>query len=439
MTENRERGLLELYGDDPERADAIVFGRKTDSGRRGFLKTAGLSAVAAAVGATIPFHRNMPGGLIPAAMAQDAGNMMIDGKGAITLMNDLPMNAETPVNMLDDDVTPNNMHFIRNNGLVPDMAEMMNADGWNLTIDGEVHNPLSLTLADLKSKFPVVTRQLQLECGGNGRAGFNPPASGNQWSLGAVGCANWTGVRMRDVFKAAGLKDSAVYTGYYGSDVHLSGDATKVVISRGAPIWKMMDPDTLLAFEMNGQPLPKWHGFPVRIVAPGWPGSVSGKWVQRIWVRDQVHDGPKMTGQGYRVPRYGVRPGDEVPLEDWRIIQSMPVKSIITYPINDATVPVDNRSMEVRGHAWAGDNTVKEMHVSIDFGSTWIKAELDAPVNKYAWQQWRSRINFPTKGYYEVWARATDDQGRSQPFAVNWNAKGYLNNSMHRVSIVVPS
>lgn len=435
MKSKQERGLRELYDDDPERADAIVFGRKTEDGRRGFLKSAGLGAMAAAVGGAIPFARNLPGGIIPAAMAQEMA--MIDGKGPITILGDRPLNAETPAHLLDDAVTPNNLHFVRNNGLVPDMATNMDANAWSLTIDGEVSNPMTLALGDLKSRFETVTAQLQVECGGNGRASFNPPAGGNQWTIGAIGCAEYTGVRMRDVLNAAGLKDSAIYTGYYGNDVHLSGDTTKDVISRGAPIWKMMDPNTILAFEMNGEPLPALHGYPVRIVCPGWPGSTSGKWVRRIWVRDQVHDGAKMTGTSYRTPVYGVEPGAEIPDEDWAIIQSMPVKSIISFPEDGASLPVGERTVEVRGHAWAGDNDVKSLEISIDFGATWTAAELDPPANPYAWQNWRTHVRFPTKGYYEVWARATDETGVGQPFGIKWNAKGYLNNEMHRVAVHV--
>jgi DMSO/TMAO reductase YedYZ molybdopterin-dependent catalytic subunit len=439
-----ERGLFEIYQNDPERADALVFGRRADkpgpeASRRGFLKGAGLAAMGAALGATIPFAHQMPGGLVPAAFASDHDEFIIEGKDGLRLLNDRPVNAETPAYLLDDAITPNSRHFVRNNGLVPDAAAAGDASGWSLEIDGEVDNPLTLSLADLKNNFSHHTLALQIECGGNGRASFEPPAKGNQWSTGAVGCSRWTGVRMADVLRAAGIRESAIYTGYYGNDVHLSGDAAKDVISRGAPIWKMMEPHTLLAWDMNGAALPQWHGFPVRIVAPGWPGSVSGKWVRRIWLRDQVHDGKKMTGKAYRTPDYPVAPGEKIPDEDWRIIQSMPVKSLITYPKSGTSLGADNRLLEVRGHAWAGDDLVSRVEVTYDFGATWQLAELDAPVNRYAWQNWRARIRFPTKGYYEVWARATDDQGRMQPFAIDWNAKGYLNNSMHRVAVRVPS
>ena len=433
-----ERGICELYEQDPEAADYKVFGRVADDNRRGFLKGAGLAAMGAVVGGTIPFHRNMPSGLIPAALAESLEDFKLAGKDGLTVLNDRPVNAETPPHLLDDEVTPNNRHFVRNNGLMPEMAETMDATGWSLTLDGEVDNPMTLSLEDLRSKFEVVKLKLQLECGGNGRAAFNPPAKGNQWTLGAIGNAEWTGVRYRDLLKAAGVKDSAVYTAHYGMDGHLSGDPDKLPISRGVPIDKAMDPHCLVAFEMNGEPIPALNGFPVRTVCPGWPGSTSQKWLRRIQIRDVVHDGPKMTGSSYRVPYYNVAPGTKVPKKDFKIIESMPVKSLITSPETGHEV-AGGRSLRVRGHAWAGDRKVSAMHLSIDFGSTWIPANLMDPPNPYSWQTWSAQVAFPGKGYYEIWARATDDGGVTQPFAINWNPKGYLNNSMHRIAVQVPA
>ncbi len=435
MQERRERGICALYQDDPDGADFLVFGRRAGAGRRGFLKGAGLAAMCAAVGANIPFSRNLPAGLIPAALAETPESFTIAGKDGLTVLNDRPVNAETPAHLLDDAVTPNHRHFIRNNGVVPEAAGAMKAKDWSLVIDGEVENPLRLGLSELMKDFPEVTLQLQLECGGNGRAAFNPPARGNQWTVGAVGCAEWTGARLRDVLKVAGIKSSAVFTAYYGADLHLSGDPEKVVISRGAPITKMLDPHTILAYRMNGEPLPPWHGFPVRLVAPGWPGSVSGKWLRRLWLRDRVHDGPKMTGKSYRVPAYPVAPGAKVPEADFRVIESMPIKSLITRPMTGTTLP--GASFEVGGHAWAGDGSVTRVDVSHDFGATWTRAQLDSPRNRYAWQHWRAKIRLPGRGYYEIWARASDDEGRAQPFEIAWNPKGYLNNSMHRIALKV--
>ncbi|MBT6986080.1 MAG: sulfite oxidase, partial [Rhodospirillaceae bacterium] len=337
-----------------------------------------------------------------------------------------------PPHLLDDDVTPTARHFIRNNGIPP---ENTSADGWSLTVDGLVNNPMTLSIADLKSKFEVVTERLVVECGGNGRAFFDPPAKGNQWSLGAVACSEWTGVRYSDVLKAAGVKDNVIYTAHVGADSHLSGKDGKLAISRGVPIEKAMNPHNLIAFAMNGKELHPMNGAPLRLVVPGWPGSCSQKWLKRVWLRDVVHDGPKMTGKAYRVPKYPVEAGQKVPKGDFEIIQAMPVKSLITTP--QTGIKMSGRSMKVGGHAWAGDGKVSKVDVSIDFGATWQSADLSDPANPYAWQRFGAGITFPMAGYYEVWARATDSEGRSQPFGIAWNPKGYLNNSMHRISVYV--
>jgi len=432
-----EKGLRALYAEDPLAADQQLFGRTAHKDRRGFLKGAGLATMTAVLGMTMPFHRNFPAGLIPAALAEETEAFFLATKDGLKILNDRPVNAETPAHLLDDDVTPTSRHFVRNNGLLPDEALRMSAPDWTLTIDGEVNTPLTLTIDELKERFEVVTLSLCIECGGNGRAAFDPPARGNQWTLGAVANSAWTGVRLADVLAAAGLKDTAVYTAHYSADHHLSRDSAKQAISRGVPIAKAMDPNILIAFEMNGEPIPALHGFPLRLVTPGWPGSTSQKWLERIEIRDQVHDGAKMTGKSYRVPAYQVAPGTDVPKEDFVIIEAMPVKSLITYPETGTTVSTANEEVEIRGHAWAGDRTVRTVQVSGDFGATWIETELSPPPNPGSWQRWRTNLTFPEAGYYEVWARATDSEGVGQPFAIDWNPKGYLNNSLHRIALTV--
>lgn len=432
----KERGFFELYEEDAERADYLIFGRIPYPDRRGFLKGAGLAAMTAVLGTGIPFHRSMPGGLIPAALAEGLKDFTIEGKDGLTVLNDRPVNAETPAHLLDDGITPTARHFIRNNGVPPEDAD---AASWTITIDGLVDEPLTLSIDDLKSRFDVVTYALQLECGGNGRAFFNPPAKGNQWSVGAIANARWTGVRLADVLRAAGVKDSAIYTAHYGADGHLSGDPEKLPISRGVPLEKAMSPYNLIAFAQNDAPIHPMNGAPLRLVIPGWPGSCSQKWVRRVELRDIVHDGPKMTGTSYRVPGYMVAPGTDVPEEDFEIIHSMPVKSLITAPPSGIELPADTRALTVRGHAWAGDNFVSRLDVTADFGESWVQAHLEPPPNPYSWQSWSAEIPVPGRGYYEVWARATDSEGNQQPFAVNWNPKGYLNNAMHRIAVTVPA
>ena len=426
LDEDKKRSVQEFFADDPEKADKEFFGRVANPDRRGFLRRTGLATMAAMVGTSIPFHRNMPIGFVPAAMAQE--NVLI-GKDGLTLLNDRPVNAETPPELLDDAITPTSRHFIRNNGIPP---EDVDPATWTLTIDGFVDTPLELTIADMREQFEVVTMALTLECGGNGRGFFSPPAKGNQWTYGAVACSEWTGVRLKDVLQKAGVQSNVVYTAHYGADGHLSGDPDKLPISRGVPIEKAMTDNILIAFEMNGDALHPMNGAPLRLVVPGWPASTAQKWLTRIELRDQVHDGPKMTGTAYRVPAYPVSAGQDVPKEDFVIIERMPVKSLVTFPANGAEIGMET---EVRGHAWSGDRSVSKVEISTDFGSTWMDAELDVPINDGAWQNWRANVTFPKAGYYEVWARATDSDGTMQPFAIDWNPKGYLNNTMHRVGV----
>ncbi len=410
-----------------EQATRVWSGVILGSSRRSFLRRANLAAMGALVGAAVPLQR-----WTPSSQAAAAEPFAIEGKDGLTVLNDRPLSAQTPPHLLDSEVTPTARHFIRNNGIVP--ADLDPAR-WELRIDGLVERPMTLRIDDLRSRFEVVTHRLVIECGGNGRAGFEPPARGNQWTYGAVGCAEWTGVRLADVLKAAGVKSSAIYTAHEGADRHLSGVPGKLPISRGVPIKKAMDPYNLIAFGMNGGPLHPMNGAPLRLVIPGWPGSCSQKWLTRIGLRDVVHDGPKMTGSSYRVPRYPVAPGAWVPEEDLEIIHAMPVKSLITRPRTGERA--SGRELEVAGHAWVGDSEVAKVDLSIDFGATWQSARLSPPHNPHAWQRFVARIAFPQSGYFEIWARATDLAGASQPFRAAWNPKGYLNNAMHHVSVHV--
>ena len=403
--------------------------------RRSFVKNSVLGSFAALLGTEIVYGAKMLEGYTPLALQDPDPFKLFKKHKDMIVLNDKPWNIESAAHLLDDKITPNSAMFIRNNGRIP---EHIDASNWVLTIDGEsVKQPKSYSLSDLKTKFKQHTYQLTLECGGNGRSEYDPPAKGNQWSVGAVHCASWTGVRLKDILNDVGMKDDAVYIAYHSADTHLSGDPSKEPISRGCPVSKAMEEETLLAFQMNGKDIPLAHGYPLRLVAGGWPASVSGKWVNRISVRDIVHDGPKMTGTAYRVPCKSVAPGEKVKDEDMCIIESMPVKSLITYPKTGAMIKKE-KTLSIRGHAWAGDFEVSKMEYSIDFGATWERCTLDKPSNRLAWQHFSADIKFPKTGYYEVWARATDSNGVSQPMVVpGWNPKGYLNNACHRIAVKV--
>ena len=458
MTTRPERGLRELFT-DPERADFELWGRRAGgTDRRGFLKGAGLAAMQQFLRAGIPMARYMPAGLIPVPLAGDAQSFALPGKSGLIILNDRPIGAECPAHLLDDPITPVERLFVRNNGLPPSIVRS-EADGWTVEIAGEACvSPGTFSLRELQTEFRARTYQLQLECAGNGRSKFFPPAPGMQWTTGAIGCPRWTGVRVRDVLERCGIADSAVYVAFEGADRHLS-DPDSLPISRGVPMHKALEDESLLVWAINGQPLPELHGYPLRLVFGGWPGSASGKWIRRILVRDRVHDGEKMLGQSYRVPCEPVAPGDAVPDDHMCIIDSMPVKSLVTFPMSGAEHPIGEQlparghaclntsrivetpctwgqPLDVRGHAWAGDVEVAEVKTSIDFGVTWQRTHLEPPANRLAWQRWSTRVSFPARGYYEIWARAVDAYGRSQPMIVpGWNPRGYLNNACHRIAV----
>ncbi|WP_422349857.1 sulfite oxidase [Flagellimonas sp.] len=403
--------------------------------RRNFLGKSILGTLAGTFGFEIVFANKLPSNYLPLFLQdQDPFKLFAKDKEMVVL-NNKPWNMEAQAHLLNDQVTPNQFMFIRNNGIIPTNID---ASQWTLAIDGEsVQSQKQFSLQDLKTKFRHHTYQLTLECGGNGRSEFDPPAKGNQWTIGAVSSAQWTGVRLRDVLESVGLKSDAVYIGYHAADTHLSGDPNKEPISRGVPISKALQDETLLAFQMNGEDIPLAHGYPLRLVCGGWPASASGKWINRISVRNKVHDGAKMGGSSYRVPCETVSPGTKVEDEDMCIIESMPVKSLITYPKSGALIKA-NRKLNINGHAWAGELQVAQVEYSIDFGSTWIQCKLEQPVNRLAWQHFSATISLPKKGYYEVWAKATDQNGKSQPMVLpGWNPKGYLNNACHRIAIKV--
>jgi sulfite oxidase len=360
----------------------------------------------------------------------------LSGKEDLSLLGETPLVAETPEELLDDETTPISRFFVRNNGLLPQPAD--DAESWAFTIDGEVERPLRLTLAELKSRFPHKTFRMVLECGGNGRSFFEPEAEGNPWTHGGVGCAEWTGVSLGDVLREAGLKETALFTGHFGADPDKHGSHSRQAMSRGVPIAKALQEHTLLVWAMNDEPLPFIHGGPLRLVVPGWPGSLSQKWLTRIWIRDREHDGPGMTGLSYRLPIRPLPPGSNGQGIETRILESMPVRSIVTAPADGRRYPEGTRSIEVRGAAWAGDDDVARVDVTFDGGATWTEAATTLPRNRYDWVRWQASLTLPGNGYYEIVARATDSQGRAQPFrAANWNPNGYGCNVMHRVAVTV--
>ncbi len=403
-----------------------------NASRRNVLKGVGMAAVGASLP---PVGAALAQGTAPAA-PKGPKLLEMEGKARLSVLGDKPLVAETQAELMDDSVTPTDKLFVRNNGQVPDITGDPKA--WKIKIDGEVNTPLELTVGELMSRFPNVTYQLMLECGGNGRSFFSPEARGNQWTNGGAGCPQWTGVRLADVLKAAGLKSSAIYTGHYGADPTLAGETDKPSISRGMPIAKAMEEHTIIAFKLNGKDMPLIHGAPARLVVPGWAGSLSTKWLNRIWIRDKEHDGPGMGGFSYRLTKTPIVPGTKGGEKDTVILEAMPVRSVITFPADGTRLPAGTKKLDLRGQAWSGEADIKTVDISTDYGVSWKPAKVDPAPNKYAWQRFTAAVDLPSAGYYEVWAKATDAKGVTQPFvAGNWNPQGYGANPINRIRVLV--
>jgi DMSO/TMAO reductase YedYZ molybdopterin-dependent catalytic subunit len=355
------------------------------------------------------------------------------GKARIVVLQDRPLVAQTPENMLDDDTTPTDKFYVRNNGLIPEIAGERNA--WRFKVDGEVNTPLELTLGELRQRFTSVKLYLQLECGGNGRSSFVPEARGNQWENGGMGCARWTGVRLRDVLRAAGLKPSAS-TPRITADPTLAGQTDRPGISRSVRLARRSrSAPARLRDERRAAAADPWRAA-ARSIPAG--RSASHKWLTRIWIRDASTTAPACRHR-HRVAINPMVPGGTTPDTNLRILESMPVRSIITNPASGAEFVANStgtRRIDMRGAAWAGDFGVRLVEVTTDYGRTWQRVRLGQPRNKYDWQRWTHSVTLPRPGFYEIWVRATDTRGITQPFiAGDWNPQGYGANPYHRIAV----
>ena len=340
-----------------------------------------------------------------------------------------PEDLEMPLSGFSDYITPIEHFFVRTHVYVP----KVNPNEWRLNLAGEVAMPLTLTLDDLK-KLPAAELVSVVECAGNGRSFYEPPVPGAQWTTGAVGNGRWRGVRLADVLKRAGIKESARDILFDGADVPLGAMPD---FQRSIPVKKALDPNTLLAYEMNGETLPVKHGFPLRVVAPGWASDSWVKWVTSIRVLDKEPDVFWMKS-AYRRPAVPVAPGTAVPQEQMQPVTSLRVKSVIASPL-DGSQAATGKPLTIRGVAWSGDaGPITTVDVSVDGGRTWKSASLRHDQRtQFGWRQWELNWTPPLAAYYTILARARDAAGNTQPFDQEWNPSGYGWNVVPRVRLDV--
>ncbi|WP_175609280.1 sulfite oxidase [Streptacidiphilus griseoplanus] len=345
---------------------------------------------------------------------------------------DQPFNAEPPRHALADALlTPLDAFYVRNHGPVPEI----DAEQWRLTVDGLVARPLQLSMEELQGRFPVSDVTATLACAGNRRAALaavRPLPGEHLWGPGAVSTARWTGVRLADILAAAGPRPDAAHVAFGAPDLASDVDPHQP-FGASVPMGKALSPEVLLAWAMNGQPLPTVHGAPLRVVVPGWIGARSVKWLCHITAAPEPSDN-YFQAVAYRLlppdPEPSTsRPGLGIPLGP------APVTCDILSPDDGAHVPAG--LTPITGYAYAGeDRTIARVDVSLDHGRTWTQANLDPPAGPWAWQHWHSLLQLPA-GTTEVTARAWDTTGTTQPETPQqlWNPKGYANNSWARLRV----
>lgn len=353
-----------------------------------------------------------------------------DESKPVTVRVSRPLDAETPAQAFTSFLTPNHQFFVRSH-FGPPPAEAIEEPQWKLHVGGAVERPNEFTITSLQ-QFKAVTMTAVLQCSGNGRAYHRPRVPGVQWERGAVGNAQWTGVRLRDVLQAAGIRAEARHVMFQGADRPVLPAVP--LFFRSIPLEKALHPDTLLAYEMNGQPLPLLHGAPLRVITPGWMAESCIKWLTHIEARKEEASGYYMQ-TAYRVPVKSAHTGTGVPDDATAPVEVMPVKSLISSPEDGQSLRAG--AAKIQGVAWAGETKIAKVEISFDDGDTWQPAQLVGDDRLYAWRQWQFLWQATVEGTFAIVCRATDERGNVQPAATSWNPSGFLWNGWDRVTVRV--
>lgn len=337
-----------------------------------------------------------------------------------------PQQLETPLEAFDTLRTSTDLFFVRSHFRPP--ALRVNRE---LRVTGLVGRELTLTAGDLR-EMPATSVSAVTICAGAGRRFYEPPVAGVQWGHGAMGQAEWRGVRLADLLGEAGVGKEAKHVGLRGAD--LPPLPTTPPFYRSIPLARALDPSTIVAYEMNGAPVPLSHGGPLRLVVPGWAADNWTKWLVRLDLRREEEPGFFME-KAYRMPDPPVKPGEAPPPGTMKPVHEFPVKSVIARPLDGARVSQGER--EVVGVAFSGYAGIDRVEVSADDGETWTAATLEGEPGLGRWQVFRAKVDLKARGTVAVLARATDAAGHVQPRRPTWNPSGYFWNGWHRVSVEV--
>ncbi len=398
-------------------------------GRRQFLKKAAGSL--ASLGGLSLLQRSV---FAAATGAEESAILdALPGKEALIKKTYRPPNYETPVSYFDTPFTPNNRFFVRyHNAVIPEVK----VSEWRLHVGGDaVRTPLELTLEQLRKDFKPVEIAALCLCSGNRRGLFQPHVPGVQWGSGAMGNARWRGVLLKDVLAGAGIGKSAVEVSLDGADSGVLKTTPDFI--KSLPLAKALDENTLIAFEMNGEPLPHWNGFPARLVIPGWTATYWMKHLTAVNVLSKPFDGFWMK-TAYRIPKDRFPSGQFSSQETATTtpVTEMVVNSLITNLANGQTLSAD-KPTEIKGVAWDGGNGIAQMEVSTDGGISWHKATLKQDLGRFSWRQWHYVFEPKRTGEYRIMARATSHSGASQPLEPVPNPSGYHHNAVQKIIIQV--
>jgi DMSO/TMAO reductase YedYZ molybdopterin-dependent catalytic subunit len=333
-----------------------------------------------------------------------------------------PLNAETSVHSLIGGVTmPTERFYVRNHFQMP----ALDPSTWRLHVGGLVQRPIRLRLRDLLA-MPSHTEVVTLECAGNGRSLLNPKVDGEQWGLGAVSTAEWTGVPLVDVLGRAGIRSAGSEILLRGADAGaVNGRLGTTYFERSLKLDQARESGAILAYAMNGEPLPLRHGYPLRVIVPGWYGVASVKWLTEIEVIDRPFLGYFQTEKyGYEWERDGHLIKEPVTLQR--------VRALIIEPQPDQHI--EPGDLAIRGLAWSGAAAIARVDVSVG-GGPWQQARLLGDGTRHSWQRWELIIQFRRPGPTTIRARATDLAGRTQPERPEWNRLGYGSNAIQEVPI----
>ncbi len=399
--------------------------------RRTFLKQSFAAAAALSAGRLALAETWQPAEL-PAGTIDSSSLETIQGKVPLIKRSYRPPNYETPVEYFNQPYTPNNAFFVRYH-----LSNIPSVDGeaWRLTVEGEAAGGKAVySLADLRRTFEVIELAAVCQCSGNRRGLFQPHVYGVEWGYGAMGNARWVGVRLRDVLNKVGVNKDALEVVLDGADMGVTEKTPD--FQKSIPIWKALDENTLIAFQMNGAPLPHWNGFPARLIVPGWTGTYWMKHLTSVKVVPAPYKGFWMAS-AYRIPLGKFPSIDRFTSQDSAVntpITEMVVNSLVTNLKPGQTVPA-NRMLQIQGVAWDSGAGISEVAVSVDGGREWRPAELLTDLGRYAWRGF-TFAHTPKPGRFEVLVKASNRAGETQTPSLILNPAGYHHNVVQRLPLV---